>query len=226
MPAEQTIFIVDDDEMVRDSLAALLKAAGLDVKTYGSARDFLKDFSAPQSGCLLLDVSMPEMDGLELQRELAARKISLPVIIITGHGDVPLAVKAMKAGALDFIEKPHVNEVILDCIQHALERSAAARRAESSAEGAAGRLALLTPREREVLEHLVAGRQNKVIGHEMGISPRTVEIHRARVMAKMRARHLSHLVRIALAAGIDPSWSPPSREDALGRPCTPATKTE
>jgi two-component system, LuxR family, response regulator FixJ len=202
---EPTIFIVDDDEAIRDSLQLLLQAAGFQaIAVYESSRGFL-DAAAPQPGdCLLLDVRMPDMDGLELQAELNRRAIRLPVIIMTGHGDVPIAVRAMKAGAVDFIEKPFGDEALLDSIRRAVALSVeTSRRNEESGE-TARRLETLTAREREVLEGMVAGRPNKLIAYDLGISPRTVEIHRARVMDKMNARSLSGLVRMALAVGISP----------------------
>ncbi len=204
MATEPTVFVVDDDEAVRDSLMALLDAVGLKAESHGSARDFLAAYDSSRPGCLVLDVRMPDMSGLELQKELAASRIRIPVIIITGHGDVPMAVEAMKAGAVDFIEKPFRKDTLLDSIHRALAHCAPAPRGEVASAEVAARIAQLTPRERDVLEGLVIGRPNKVIAFGLGISPRTVEIHRARVMAKMQARSLSHLVRMALAAGIDP----------------------
>ena len=203
MTSDPTIFVVDDDAAVRDSLEALLESAGLTVEVYASGQQFLQEFTAPPSGCLLLDVRMPDISGLELLQELATRGKRLPVIIITAYGDVPLAVNAMKAGAVDFIEKPFADEVILDSIRRALEHGAKVQQTELSADDLAARTALLTPREREVLERLVLGRLNKEIAYDLGISPRTVEIHRARVMEKMQARNLAQLVRMGLAIGID-----------------------
>ncbi len=205
MARAPTIFVVEDDDAIRDSLQLLLEAAGLtQVSTHGSSRSFL-EVARPQPGdCLLLDVRMPDMDGLELQAELARRGVQLPVVIMTGHGDVPIAVRAMKAGAVDFIEKPFSDEVLLESVRRALALAAATTRRSEQASDAARRLELLTAREREVLEGMVAGQANKVIAYELGISPRTVEIHRARVMDKMRARSLSALVRMALDAGIAP----------------------
>jgi FixJ family two-component response regulator len=203
MATEPTVFIVDDDEAVRDSLMALLDAVGLKVEAFGSAKEFLSAYDAGRTGCLVLDVRMPGMSGLELQRKLAASQFPIPVVIITGHGDVPMAVEAMKAGAVDFIEKPFRQEVLLDSIRRSLETGGQERHGEFAAAEVAARIALLTPRETEVLKRLVIGQPNKVIAFGLGISPRTVEIHRARVMEKMQARSLSHLVRMALAAGID-----------------------
>lgn len=204
MSRDFTIFVVDDDDAVRDSLRALLESAGLTVEAYASGRAFLEGYAPHRRGCLLLDVRLPDMSGLELQRTLAAQGVGLAVIMITGHGDVPMAVNAMKAGAVDFIEKPYQDDTILGCIERARDLDRSARAREASTTDAAARIALLTAREREVLDHLIIGRPNKVIAHELGISARTVEVHRARVMEKMRADSLSHLVRMALAAGIDP----------------------
>ncbi|MDH3595915.1 MAG: response regulator FixJ [Rhodospirillales bacterium] len=198
-----TIFIVDDHEAVRDSLGALLQANGLSVEMYGCGHDFLDALNPSSHGCLLLDLRLPDISGIEVQQKLFAMGAKLRTIMISGHGDVPLAVKAMKAGAVDFIEKPCTDDVILDCVRRALELSEKAREEEATNDDMAVRLALLTPREREVLDALVGGQPNKVIAYDLGISPRTVEIHRARVMSKMEAKSLSHLVRMALAAGID-----------------------
>jgi two-component system response regulator FixJ len=202
--AEAAVIIVDDDEGVRDSLQTLLEAEGFAPTAYGSAQQLLEARDLPDRGCLLLDVRMPGMDGLELQRTLVARNVTLPIIVMTGHGDVPIAVRAMKAGAADFVEKPFTAEAIVAAIRHAIERGQTRRVASEPSDEVAARVDSLTPREREVLERLVTGRANKVIAYELDISPRTVEIHRARVMEKMQARNLSHLVRLALAAGIMP----------------------
>lgn len=197
-----TVFIVDDHEAVRDSLGALLQANGLSVETYGSGCEFLDALNPLSHGCLLLDLRLPDISGIEVQQKLSAMGAKLRTIMISGHGDVPLAVQAMKAGAVDFIEKPCTDDVILDCVRRALELSEKAREEEATTDDMAVRLALLTPRERQVLDALVSGQPNKVIAYDLGISPRTVEIHRARVMSKMEAKSLSHLVRMALAAGI------------------------
>jgi two-component system, LuxR family, response regulator FixJ len=206
MSADARIFIVDDDDAVRDSLELLLRSSGFaSVVAYASARHFLAE-AAPMPGeCLLLDVRMPDMDGLELQEELNRRGIRLPVIIMTGHGDVPIAVRAMKAGAMDFIEKPFSDELLVDCVRRARRQAEEARREGAEADDVRRRLQILTPRERDVLQGMIAGHPNKLIAHALGISPRTVEIHRARVMDKMAARSLSALVRMALAAGIEPA---------------------
>jgi two-component system response regulator FixJ len=202
--SEELVIVVDDDEAVRDSLEIMLGAEGFVVRAFGSAAQLLAEPEMPQRGCLLLDVRMPEMDGLELQRRLVGRGVALPIIIMTGHGDVPIAVRAMKGGAADFLEKPFTSDAMVAAIRQAIGRQQRRQVAGELAEGVLAKLEALTPREREVLEKLVAGRPNKVIAYELAISPRTVEIHRARVMEKMQADSLSHLVRLALAAGILP----------------------
>lgn len=200
---EPTIFIVDDDDAIRDSLRFLLEAAGFKhIAVFGSSRGFLETATPHPGDCLLLDVHMPDMDGLELQAELNRRGIRLPIIVMTGHGDVPIAVRAMKAGAVDFLEKPFADELLLDSVRRALAHAAATSRENEEVGETVRRLEALTAREREVLDGMVAGRPNKVIAYDLGISPRTVEIHRARVMDKMQARSLSALVRVVLAAGV------------------------
>ncbi|MGC8533963.1 MAG: response regulator FixJ [Rhizomicrobium sp.] len=195
------IFVVDDDEAVRNSLAALLSAEGYDTQTFASAQDFLDNYAPSTNCCLIADIRMPDMDGLELQEELNRRQVKLPIIMVTGHGDVPLAVRAMKAGAIDFLEKPYDEEVLLAT----LSRWAQAAHTSASQTAATGefqtRLETLTERERQVLQLLAAGKPNKVIAYELTISPRTVEIHRARVMEKMRAHSLAELVRMVVALG-------------------------
>jgi two-component system, LuxR family, response regulator FixJ len=201
MVAEPTVVVVDDDDAVRDSLQAMLEAEGFAVETFAAAADFLEGYRPTSNSCLVIDVRMPGMDGIELLTKLATRVSSPPVIMMTGHGDVPMAVMAMKLGAVDFVEKPFAAATLVRSIRDAL---AACRPASTATYEIDGRLARLTGRERDVLEQLVVGRSNKEIALELGISPRTVEIHRARVMEKMQAQSLSHLVRMALAAGIDP----------------------
>ncbi|MCH8859099.1 MAG: response regulator [Proteobacteria bacterium] len=200
--SDKTVFVVDDDEIVRDSLKALLESDGHSVRTFESARAVLSDPGLADAGCLVVDIRMPDMDGLTLQEELGRTQNGLPVIVVTGHGDVPLAVRAMKAGALDFLEKPFDGERMLDSVRRALVVRQQAHDRNEETRKAQSRVALLTARERQVLEHLVAGRPNKLIAYELDISPRTVEIHRARVMEKMQARSLSDVVRVALAAGV------------------------
>lgn len=200
MTPEQTVYVVDDDAAIRDALRLLLKSSGMRVETFASAEEFLGTCRPPLAGCLLVDVRMPGMSGLELQEALAAHGVRLPVIVITGHGDVAMAVRAMKAGALDFIEKPFDNVALLECLRNTLTRAADTRRHEQEMAQTSARLALLTQREREVMQLLIAGKSNKVIAADLGISTRTVEVHRARIMEKLKARSLADVVRIALAA--------------------------
>lgn len=202
MANNPTVFVVDDDEAVRDSLAAVLGVEDFTVETFDSGEAFLTAFDAERPGCLLVDVRMPGMSGLELHEALAARGARIPVIMITGQGDVPTAVRAMKAGVAEFIEKPVDTDQMVAMVRHLLAEQREAAEAESAAAGVAERVDRLTPRERDVLKHLVAGAPNKVIAYELGISPRTVEVHRARVMEKMQARHLSELIRMAMAVGL------------------------
>jgi two-component system response regulator FixJ len=202
-----TVFLIDDDEAVRESLQALLEAQGYAVTGYASAEAFLAGYRPAPAACALVDLRMPGMDGLGLLERLARDKIPLPVVMVTGHGDVPLAVKAMKAGAVDFIEKPYGNEAILGVVRAAIERGRQGEQNLAAQVETSSRIAALTPRERNVLEQLVVGRPNKIIAHELRISPRTVEIHRANLMKKMQADSLSHLVRMALAAGVAPKGS-------------------
>jgi two-component system, LuxR family, response regulator FixJ len=198
LPNSQVVHVIDDDAAVRQSLAFLLKTAGFAVHVHDSATAFLEILPVARAGCIVTDVRMPEIDGLELQRRLRARKVGVPVIVITGHGDVALAVEAMKAGAADFIEKPFDDEVLLGAIRSALARRAEDSRDEARAAEVRNRLERLSSREREVLDRLVVGKPNKIIAHELGISPRTVEVYRAKVMTKMQADSLSDLVRMVL----------------------------
>ena len=200
---DRIVHIVDDDEAVRQSLAFLLGSAGLTVRLYDSASAFLAGLSAVKSGCLVTDMRMPEMTGIELLQQLRAKACRLPAIVITGHGDVPLAVEAMKAGAVDFIEKPFDQETILHAVQAALERGFEGEGRDDPA--VAARLATLSERERQVLEGLVAGHPNKTIAYDLGISPRTVEVYRANLMTKMGARSLSELIRMAIIAKVAPT---------------------
>jgi len=197
------VYIVDDDEAVRDSLSFQLGIAGYDATTFASGRDFLKAAPGLPPGCLILDIRMPDIDGLEVQARLADRKLAFPTVIITGHADVAVAVKAMKAGAVDFIEKPFSAAEILASIELALRCVGAPPGRRPESEVAASRFKLMSQREREVLQGLVKGFPNKTIAYDLGLSARTVEVHRARVMDKMQARSLSELVRLALAAGIE-----------------------
>ena len=194
-----TVFVVDDDAAVRDSLRMLLKSVGLPVEVFESGQEFLDADRDDRPGCLVLDIRMPGMSGLELQVKLNERHSILPIIFITGHGDVPMAVEAMQAGAVDFIQKPFRDQDLLDRIGQALEKDAAARQQLAERSAIERRLATLTPRETEVLRLVVAGKANKVIAGDLNLSQRTVEIHRARVMEKMRAQSIAHLVRMTVA---------------------------
>jgi two-component system response regulator FixJ len=202
MSSDGIVFVVDDDADVRDSVCALLESEGLASEPYDSALAFLAAYRPERHGCVIADVRMPDMDGMALQEELGKRGSVLPVIVVTGHADVPLAVRAMKSGAFDFIEKPFGNDVLISSVKRALARAVTSREIASAAQKAGALVATLSARERQVLDLLVAGRSNKVIAFELDISPRTVEIHRAHVMEKMEAKSLSDLVRSALAAGI------------------------
>ncbi len=196
------IAIIDDHKSIRMSLRALLESAGFDVGDFESAPAFLASGEASAFDCLLVDVHMPEMTGLELQEEITRRGVSLPLIIITGQGDVPLAVKAMRIGAFDFLEKPFDDEVLLESIQRALSAGRQMASRQGDAKTAAALLERLTGREKEVLNLLTLGETNKIIGHHLGISPRTVEVHRARLLEKMGARNVADLVRTVRAAGL------------------------
>ncbi len=199
---DAVIHLIDDDDGVRQSLAFSLTAAGLAVRTYESAVAFLAALPGLQPGCVVTDVRMPGIDGLELQRRLQEQAVNMPVIVITGHGDVRLAVDAMKAGAFDFIEKPFDDDVLLAAIHGAMAHYDRNGGRELEAAQTRGRLALLSAREREVLHGLLAGHPNKTIAYDLKISPRTVEVHRANVMTKMAAGSLSELVRMALIADL------------------------
>ncbi len=202
MPSNLVVHVIDDDDAVRDSLAFLLRTAQMDVRTYETAAAFLANIKPFLPGCVITDVRMPEMTGIELLRRLRESGNDIPVIIITGHGDIPLAVEAMKYGAADFFEKPFDDDALLKSVRSALNRLEGA--AQKIAERAAlnERLATLSARERQVLEGLVVGKPNKIIAFDYDISPRTVEIYRANVMTKMQAASLSELVRMAIIAGV------------------------
>jgi two-component system response regulator FixJ len=203
MPSEAVVHVVDDDLAVRQSLSFLLATDGLPVRLHESAAAFLANVKDALSGCIITDVRMPEIDGIEFLRRLKARGFVLPVIVMTGHADVPMAVEAMKEGAADFIEKPFDDERLLAAVHSALDRHQRQSQHDAQAVDVHMRLQSLSERERQVLEGLVAGKANKVIAYDLSISPRTVEIYRANVMTKMRAGSLSELVRLALLAAID-----------------------
>jgi two-component system response regulator FixJ len=208
MAADPIVHVIDDDEAVRQSIEFLLRTSGVSARTYDSASAFLDALPNVESGCIITDVRMPGISGIDLLRRLGEMRVRIPVIVVTGHGDVPLAVEAMKNGAADFLEKPFDDELLLGSVRSALNRSQ--ENAERDAERAEveARLSTLTNREREVLEGLVAGKPNKVIAFDLAISPRTVEIYRANVMTKMEAASLSELVRMALVAGVMKSGTP------------------
>jgi RNA polymerase sigma factor (sigma-70 family) len=200
MKPATTIFIVDDEEAVRNSLCRLFRLAGFETRAFSSAEEFLEFYKTDIPGCLLLDVRMPGMDGLELQNILAARKINIPIVFLTGSGDIPLAVNAMKGGAFDFIEKPFEQDMLLDRIRKAIEFDAQHRRKDSASAEIQQRLAALSARERDVLEGIVAGRSNKLIAQQLGISSRTVEVYRQRLMDKMRAGSVVELVQMVMSS--------------------------
>ena len=202
MASEATVHVIDDDEAVRESLAFLLRSAKLDVRTYDSATAFLAALPDTGAGCIVTDVRMPDLSGIDLLRRLRDRGVMVPVIVMTGHGDVPLAVEAMKIGAADFFEKPFDDDALIAAVRAALGSYEKTARVETERAEAQERLAALTGREREVLDGLIAGKPNKIIAFDLGISPRTVEIYRANVMTKMNAGSLSELVRMALQAGL------------------------
>ena len=196
------VHVIDDDDAMRESLSFLLDASGLTAKTYASAHEFLAVAANAEPGCVVTDIRMPEMNGLELVAELKARGVTLPVIVITGHGDVPLAVEAMKSGVCDFLEKPFSDDALLGAIARALDGMAENQSLQSEAKRITEILDQLSPREKDVLRGVVAGKPNKVIAYDLGISPRTVEVYRANVMTKTRANAVSDLVRMAMVAGL------------------------
>lgn len=199
--SERLVHVIDDDEAMRQSLEFLLDTAGYAARTYESAVQFLEQVDSIAPGCIVTDVRMPEMNGLELIRRLRTRGVTLPVIVITGHGDVPLAVEAMKSGVADFLEKPFDDEQLLSAVRAALDSKVSEDRNDTEKQRFEGMLAGLSPREQDVLRGVVAGKPNKIIAYELGISPRTVEVYRANVMTKTGAASLSELVRMALLAG-------------------------
>jgi len=202
MSKTETVFVVDDDQAMRKSLKWLIESVGMQVESYASADEFIRNYYPGRSGCLLLDVRMPGMSGLDLQEQFIRQNIKIPIIIITGHGDVPMAVRAMKAGAVDFIEKPFNDEFLLDSIRKALALDVQQRTFQAQRAEIATRLAHLTPREHEVMEMVTNGKSNKEIANQLGVSTKTVEAHRARVMEKMEASSLAELVRLVMAANV------------------------
>jgi RNA polymerase sigma factor (sigma-70 family) len=202
MRADPTVFVVDDDPAMRRSLTWLIESVGLRVSTFSTAEHFLAEYDRQRPGCLVLDVRMPGMSGLELQDELARRDLRIPTIVLTGHAEVAMAVRAVKAGAVDFIEKPFSHQQLLDRVRQALEVDRQAREESMRRAAVLERLAHLSSREREVMERVVAGKANKEIAAELGLSPKTVEVHRAHVMEKMNAESLAELIRLALMGGI------------------------
>ncbi len=202
MPSESAVVhVIDDDEAVRQSLQFLLESAGVTVQTHESATAFLKTLGRVEAGCIITDVRMPEVSGVDLLRRLRELNVDVPVIVITGHGDIPLAVEAMKIGAVDFFEKPFDDEILLKSVRTALDRHDRDSRQQTQRAEIGARLASLSNRERDVLKGLVAGQANKQIAFELGISPRTIEIYRANLMTKMKASSLSEVVRMALMSG-------------------------
>lgn len=202
MQPDPTIYVIDDDDAVRLSLQFMLKSAGIPALTFESAKAFLAVLPQVTSGCIVTDVSMPEMTGIELLRHVTKTHPEIPVIVITGHGDISLAVEAMKIGAVDFLEKPFDGQQVLTAVRSALSREANTGKRKAEVMGIQDKIAALSNRERQVLEGLVAGSANKNIAFDLGISPRTVEIYRANLMTKMAANSLSDLVRMAMMAGI------------------------
>jgi two-component system response regulator FixJ len=199
MNPEQTVFIVDDDAAIRRSLRFLLESVGLKAETYSSAEEFLKSYNPNRSGCLILDVRMPGMNGLSLQEQLLTRRIDLPVIIITAYAEVPMAVRALKKGAVDFIEKPFSDQLLMERVLNALELDRQRRAAAAERESAVARLAQLTAREREVMDGVVAGKSNKAMAIDLGIAEKTVEAHRSTMMHKLGIDSVADLIRLALA---------------------------
>jgi FixJ family two-component response regulator len=193
-----TIHVVDDDQAVRESIEWLIDSVGLNIKTYGSANEFLDNYTEDSLGCLILDVRMPGISGLDLQHILAERGIDMPIVFVTGHGDVPMAVRALKNGAVDFIEKPFNDQVLLDTIQSAVQKHRGRLKQRAELENLQARYDNLTSREQEVMDRVVTGKPNRDVAEDLGISVKTVEVHRAKVMEKMQARSIADLVKMAM----------------------------
>jgi len=202
MPSKGKVYVIDDDEAMRDSLNFLLASTGFDVVLFESAQIFLDALPGLAFGCVLSDVRMPGIDGIELLKRMKARNSPLPIVIMTGHGDIPLAVEAMKLGAVDFLEKPFDDDRLVAMIETAIRRAEPAAKSEALTQDIVARVATLSPRERQVMDGLIAGLSNKLIARDYDISPRTIEVYRANVMTKMQANSLSELVRLAMRAGL------------------------
>jgi len=205
MESKNTIFIVDDDPDVLDATCMLLESTGLQTESHSSAKSFLETINQKSRGCIILDVRMPNMSGLELQTEIKRRKINLPIIFITGHGDVPMAVEAMKNGALEFFQKPFRDQEFIDCVHHALEINDQSISNFNHMHSIQRRIETLTRREQQIMQYMIEGHITKVIADKLAISPRTVETHRARVMEKMQAKTLAQLIHMAMEASLRPS---------------------
>lgn len=219
MDAQATVFVVDDDHAVRKSLDMLIRSVGIPVETFPSAQEFLAAYDPRRPGCLVLDVRMPGMSGLELQRHLQDQGMHLPVIVITGHGDVPIAVRALKNGALEFLEKPFSKQLLLEHVREALQRDAARRADRTRLSSVESRLASLTDRERQVMDLVVAGKVSKEVAAALGISKKTVDVHRSRVMQKMQVESVAELVELALIAR---QAAAPAAAIPASRPAPPA----
>ena len=203
--SDAIVFIVDDDSSVRTALKRLIKSVGHTVTTFSSAREFLDHDHPDVPSCLVLDIRMPGLSGLELQEEMAAQGLTMSIIFITGHGNIPISVRAMKAGAVDFLEKPFDDQVLLDAIHHAIAKDTQAKQEQTEIDEVKQRVASLTPREHDVFSLVITGMLNKQIAFELGTSEKTVKVHRARVMQKMSAKSLADLVRLAEKAGVPPT---------------------